>query len=62
MKEALKLFGAMLAIIVSVSAFHDVQPAADASVICQRQLCTSSFDCACGSCVRGQCSTFGGTP
>jgi hypothetical protein len=63
MKEALKLFGAMLAIVVSVSALHDLRPApavatVDSSVICQRQLCFSSDQCPCGPCVGGQCTTW----
>ncbi|HEY2030775.1 MAG TPA: hypothetical protein VGH20_16370 [Myxococcales bacterium] len=73
MKEALKLFGAMAAIIFSVSAFHDLQPkaataatavtaaTADSSVICRRQLCSSSDQCPCGACVASQCTTTGVT-
>jgi hypothetical protein len=58
MKEALKLLGAMLAIVVSVSALHEFRPAPDSPLVCQRQLCFSSDECPCGPCVGGQCTTW----
>jgi len=64
MKEALKLLGAMLAIIASVSAFHEVRTApasTDVTFTCQRQLCNSDFDCLCGTCntTYSECVPYG---
>ncbi|HEY2030774.1 MAG TPA: hypothetical protein VGH20_16365 [Myxococcales bacterium] len=55
MKEALKLFGAMLAIVVSVSALHRLQPTPDSSWGCQPQFCSDNIPCECGTCVGGIC-------
>ena len=61
MKEALKLFGAMLAIIASVSVVHAKPAVSESPVICRFQLCSSDFDCPCGICFQGNhtCTTDG---
>jgi hypothetical protein len=53
-KEALKLFGAMAAIIVSVSALHGFSAEPESSFACQPELCNlgpGPNTCSCGSCV-----------
>ncbi|HEY2030776.1 MAG TPA: hypothetical protein VGH20_16375 [Myxococcales bacterium] len=60
MKEALKLLGAIGAIIVSVTAFHGARPAPHSFSACQPTLCGPAFPCTCGTCVR-QPGQLGGT-